>query len=241
MNWYLIIGVLTALLFVGFFAGLQTAFGSLNRFSVELKKKQGVNSGRIISNFIENQSRFIGSLLVGVTLALVIFVLLVNRFFDPLWEKMPTVIQNSAIRIVIEILVTTLLAMLVQTVCKAIFRKRSNAVLSFFSRTASFFYTLFSPVASLFVGLAEWVLKYLFDVRVNDKKEAFTRVDLEHFIQQSKDNNEESQDINTELFENALSLPGVKVRECLIPRKEIIGVEAMATIDELRQNLWRQS
>jgi putative hemolysin len=235
MNWYLIIGVVTALLFVGFFAGLQTAFGSLNRFSVELKKKQGVNSGRIISNFIENQSKFIGSLLVGVTLALVIFVLLVNRFFDPLWEKMPTVIQNSAIRIVIEILVTTLLAMLVQTVFKAIFRKRSNAVLSFFSRTTSFFYTLFSPVATLFVGLAEWILKYLFDVRVNDKKEAFTRVDLEHFIQQSKDNNEESQDINTELFENALSLPGVKVRECLIPRKEIIGVEAMATIDELRQ------
>lgn len=235
MNWYLIIGISITVVFIGFFAGLQTAFGSLNRFSVELKKKQGVSSGRILSNFIDNQSKFIGSLLVGVTLSLVIFVLLVNRFFDPLWEKMPTVIQNSALRIVIEILVTTLLAMLVQTVCKAIFRKRSNAVLSFFSRTTSFFYALFSPIASLFVGLAEWILKYLFDVRVNDKKEAFTRVDLEHFIQQSKDNNDESQDINSDLFENALSLPGVKVRECLIPRKEIVGVEASATIDELKQ------
>ena len=235
MNWYLIIGIGITVVFIGFFAGLQTAFGSLNRFSVELKKKQGVSSGRILSNFIDNQSKFIGSLLVGVTLSLVIFVLLVNRFFDPLWEKMPTVIQNSALRIVIEILVTTLLAMLVQTVCKAIFRKRSNAVLSFFSRTTNFFYTLLSPVANLFVGLAEWILKYLFDVRVNDKKEAFTRVDLEHFIQQSKDNDDESQDINSDLFENALSLPGVKVRECLIPRKEIVGVEASATIDELKQ------
>ena len=75
------------MLFVGFFAGLQTAFGSLNRFSVELKKKQGVASGRIISFFIENQSRFIGALLVAVTLSLVVFVLLVNRFFDPLWKR----------------------------------------------------------------------------------------------------------------------------------------------------------
>ncbi|NCU02553.1 MAG: HlyC/CorC family transporter [Chitinophagaceae bacterium] len=235
MNWFLLIWIGVSMLFLGFFAGLQTAFGSLNRFSVELKKKQGIASGRILSFFIENQSRFIGSILVGVTLSLVIFVLLVNRFFDPLWKQAPTQIQNSAIRIIVEIITAGLLALLVQVVFKAIFRKKSNAVLSFFARIISFFYSLFAPVASLFVGLAEWILKYLFDVRVNDKKEAFSRVDLEHFVQQSKDNNDETQDINTELFENALSLPGVKVRECLIPRKEIIGVESSASIEEVKQ------
>ena len=223
------------MLFVGFFAGLQTAFGSLNRFSVELKKKQGVASGRIISFFIENQSRFIGALLVAVTLSLVVFVLLVNRFFDPLWKQMPTQIRNSALRIIIELLTAGLLALLAQVIFKAIFRKKSNAVLSFFARLVNLFYNLFSPVASLFVGLAEWILKYLFDVRISDKKEAFTRVDLEHFIQQSKDDSDEAQDINTELFENALSLPGVKVRECLIPRKEIIGVDTTASVEEVKQ------
>ena len=70
----------------------------------------------------------------------------------------------------------------------------------FFARIVSLLYSFFSPVASLFVGLAEWILKYLFDVRISDKKEAFTRVDLEHFIQQSKDDNDEAQDINTELL-----------------------------------------
>nr|MBP6688163.1 DUF21 domain-containing protein [Lacibacter sp.] len=235
MNWVLLIWIGVSMLFVGFFAGLQTAFGSLNRFSVELKKKQGVASGRILSFFIENQSRFIGALLVAVTLSLVVFVLLVNRFFDPLWKQMPTAIRNSALRIVIELLSAAVLALLVQVVFKAIFRKKSNAVLSFFARIVSLLYSIFSPVASLFVGLAEWILKYLFDVRISDKKEAFTRVDLEHFIQQSKDDNDESQDINTELFENALSLPSVKVRECLIPRKEIVGVESSTGIEELKQ------
>nr|WP_294903366.1 hemolysin family protein [uncultured Lacibacter sp.] len=235
MNWFLLIWIGVSMLFLGFFAGLQTAFGSLNRFSVELKKKQGIASGRILSFFIENQSKFIGSILVGVTLSLVIFVLLVNRFFDPLWKQAPTQIQNSAIRIVVEIITAGLLALLVQVVFKAIFRKKSNAVLSFFARIISFFYSFFAPVASLFVGLAEWILKYLFDVRVNDKKEAFSRVDLEHFVQHGKDDNDETQDINTELFENALSLPGVKVRECLIPRKEIVGVESSASIEEVKQ------
>jgi CBS domain containing-hemolysin-like protein len=115
----------------------------------------------------------------------------------------------------------------------AFFRAKSNSVLNFFARSIQFFYSLYAPVATVFVGISEWILKYLFDVRIQDRKEAFNRMDLEHFIQQNRDNDDESQEINTELFENALSLPGVKVRECLIPRKEIVGIETSATIAEL--------
>ncbi len=236
MNWYLLIWIGVSILMMGFFAGLQSAFGALNRFSIELKKKQGAASGRILSFFVENQSKFIGTVLVGSTLTLVIFALLVNRFFQPVWQEMPSSIKNSALlRLGLDFLTGGLVALLVYTIFKAYFRKKSNAALSFFARIADLFYRLFSPIASLFVGIASWILKYLFDVRINDKKEAFTRVDLEHFVQQSKDSDDESQDINAELFENALSLPSVKVRECLIPRKEIVGVEASASIDELKQ------
>ncbi|MBY0478089.1 MAG: hemolysin family protein [Chitinophagaceae bacterium] len=235
MNWYLLISIGGCILLSGFFAGLDAGFGSLNRFSVELKKKQGLTSGRILSGFIEQQSRFIGAVLVGVNLTMVLYVLLMTHFLDPLWKQMPTVIQSSWLRIIIEILLTASIILLVQFIFKASFRAKSTAVLSFFARTIQFFYSLFSPVATLFVNVAEWILKYLFDVRVNEKKEAFSRIDMEHFIQQSKDNSEESQDLNTDLFENALSLPGVKVRECLIPRKEIIGVEAGTSIEELKQ------
>lgn len=236
MNWYLLIWIGVSILMMGFFAGLQAAFGALNRFSIELKKKQGAASGRILSFFIDNQSKFIGTVLVGSTLTLVIFALLVNRFFQPVWQEMPSSIKNSALlRLGLDFLTGGTVALLVYTIFKAYFRKKSNAVLSFYARIADVFYRLFSPIASLFVGIAGWILKYLFDVRINDKKEAFTRVDLEHFVQQSKDSDDESQDINAELFENALSLPSVKVRECLIPRKEIVGVEASASIDELKQ------
>lgn len=236
MNWYLLIWIGVSILMMGFFAGLQSAFGALNRFSIELKKKQGAASGRILSFFIDNQSKFIGAVLVGSTLTLVAFALLVNRFFQPVWQEMPSSIKNSALlRLGLDFLTGGTIALLVYTLFKAYFRKKSNAALSFFARIADAFYRLFSPIASLFVGIASWILKYLFDVRINDKKEAFTRVDLEHFVQQSKDSDDESQDINAELFENALSLPSVKVRECLIPRKEIVGVEASAGIDELKQ------
>jgi CBS domain containing-hemolysin-like protein len=79
------------------------------------------------------------------------------------------------------------------------------------------------------------MLRYIFNVRLSDKKEVFTKIDLEHFIQQSKHHDEEdTSDINKELFENALSLSEIKIRECLIPRKEIEGVNISTNIDVVK-------
>lgn len=235
MNWFLFSGIAVFLLLIGFFTGLETAFASMNRFSVELKKKQGLASGRILSAFAEQPGRFIGATLVGLTISLVMYGLLVHGIIDPLWKKLPSVLQGKYLRLFLELSVTTLIVLLTAFSFMAFFRARSNSLLSFFARSIHFFYSLYAPVASVFVSISEWILKYLFDVRIQDRKEAFNRMDLEHFIQQSRDNDDDTQELNTELFENALSLPGVKVRECLIPRKEIVGIEASATIAELTQ------
>lgn len=235
MNWFLFGGIAFCLLLIGFFTGLETAFASMNRFSVELKKKQGLASGRILSAFAEQPGRFIGSTLVGLTISMVLYGLLVHGIIDPLWRKLPSVLQGEYLRLFLELSVTTLIVLVTAFSFMAFFRARSNSVLSFFARSIHFFYSLYAPVASVFVNISEWILKYLFDVRIQDRKEAFNRMDLEHFIQQSRDNDDDTQELNTELFENALSLPGVKVRECLIPRKEIIGIEATASIAELTQ------
>jgi CBS domain containing-hemolysin-like protein len=93
-----------------------------------------------------------------------------------------------------------------------------------------------SALAAFFVNIAEWMLQYVFNVKVHDKKEAFSKVDLEHFIQQTKSHDEEdSSEINKELFENALSLSEVKVRECLIPRKEIESIDSKTTIEKVKE------
>ncbi len=235
MNWFLFGGIAFCLLLIGFFTGLETAFASMNRFSVELKKKQGLSSGRILSAFAEQPGRFIGATLVGLTIALVVYGLLVHGIIESLWKKLPYDLQNKYIRLFLELIITTLIVLFVRFTFTAFFRARSNSVLSFFARSISFFYGLFAPTAAVFVNISEWILKYLFDVRINNRKEAINRMDLEHFIQQSRDADEDSQELNTELFENALSLSGVKVRECLIPRKEITGIEASASITELKQ------
>ena len=235
INWYLLGGIGLTLILVGFFTGLETAYATMNRFSVELKKKQGLISGRILSGFVEHPARFIGSTLVGITFSLVLYGLLVNRFIDPLWKQLPDILQRSLLRLFLEIFLTSLLVLLVVFLFMGIFKARSTALLSFFARLIHLFYSMFAPVAAAVTNLSQWILKYLFDVRINDKREAFNRIDIEHFIQQSRDTNDDAPELNTELFENALSLPGVKVRECLVPRKEIVGVEAGTGMDAIRE------
>lgn len=92
---------------------------------------------------------------------------------------------------------------------------------------------MFAPLATGLINLAEWLLKYVFNVRVDKLKEPFKRSDLKNLFQQNKD--DEKQERNTQLLENAQELPKVKIRQCLVPRKEITGINSHASIDDVKK------
>lgn len=232
---YTIVWIIASLILIGFFAGYEIAFVSANRLSIELKKKQGKQSGIILSNFVENPAKFIGTCLIGLNTVLVIYGLLFDEFLKGIaWN--PLNVKNEYLKLIIDTIISAIIVMIFgEFIPKAIFRARNDSLLSFFAPLAKFFHTIFEPLTNLFVNLSQWILKYIFNVRVNDKTEAFTKVDLEHFFQQTKEQDEDNQELNTELFENALSLPMVKIRQCLVPRTEIEGVDKTISIEALRQ------
>ncbi|WP_438945853.1 hemolysin family protein, partial [Sediminibacterium sp.] len=231
---YTILSIVGTLLFIGFFAGYEIAFVTANRLSIELKKKQGKRSGIILAQFIESPARFIGTCLIGVNLFLVIYGLLFDELLKAgIW--LPLNIENDLLKLAFDTLVSTLVVLVIgKFLPKAIFRAKSDSLLFVFAPVANFFHNLFLPLTNLFVNISQWILKYLFNVRVKDKNEAFTKIDLEHFFQQTKDQDDENQELNTELFENALSLPTVKIRQCLVPRTEIVALEVNDSIAEAR-------
>jgi CBS domain containing-hemolysin-like protein len=219
---------------IGFFAGYEIAFVSANRLSIELKKKQGKKSGVILANFMENPAKFIGSCLIGLNIFLVIYGLLFDELLQSIaWR--PFKLKNDIIQLVVDTLISTIVVLILgEFIPKAVFKAKSESLLSTFAPIAHFFYTLFEPVAALFVNMSQWILKYVFNLHLNNRNDAFNKVDLEHFFQQTKDQDEDSSELNTELFENALSLPLVKIRQCLVPRTEIEGVDINSSIEELK-------
>jgi CBS domain containing-hemolysin-like protein len=222
-----------------FFSGIEVAFAHANRLNIELKKKQGSQAAIFLSQLFESPSRFIGSSIVGFNFFLSVFVLLVSAFWNLLLVKADIISSLILpLRLLLEIVLSMLVVIILgEFVPKAIFRVKSDSLMMFFTRSGlvGLVHGIFYPITSLFVKISQWILVIIFDMRIDKRKDTFSRADVENFFQQTKEFNEDKQDLHTDLFEAALSLHKVKVRECLVPRKEIEGVTVNMLIEEVRK------
>jgi CBS domain containing-hemolysin-like protein len=244
MDFILIIAISigVAIFFIAYFSGIEVAFVSANRLNIELKKKQGSSSGILLSSLFDNPSRFIGANIVGFIFFLVIAVLLgtvfLNKLIQMLQFNKAAMVYVVPITLFLETFISWAIIIVIgEFIPKAVFKAKSDFMLSFSARTGllGLCDRLFYWVAATFVKLSTFILNVIFDVKTDKRKEPFSRADLDHFFQQSNEVNDLNQDLNAELFENALSLAKVKVRECLVPRKEIEAISLNSSIEQVRR------
>lgn len=230
VEWSAILIFILTLALMGLFAGIEMAYYSVNRLNIEIKKKQGGYSGQLLSKFIEFPAKFIGTTLIGFTLCLVLLSLQISKVMAPVWKKLH--VGSATVYLIIEIALATFVVLIfAEFIPRAIFRSKSNSLLVKFAPVTNFFYQLFHPIATGLIDFSEWILKYLFNIRLDKNKEPINRSDLKHLFQMTPE--DERQERNTQLMENAQELPKVKIRQCLVPRKEIVGIEDTATIEML--------
>lgn len=223
------------ILMMGFFAGIEMAYYSANRFNIELKKKQGKPGAELLAKLFQHAELFVATTLIGYAIFLVCFALMFSMVMQPVWNYIGLG-ENGEYTIFADIFIATIIVLIfAEFIPRAFFRARANVLLSRLVWIINLFYGLLQPIASLFIGISNWMLQYVFNVRVNEKKDAFSRIDVETLFQQSDENEFEPQELNTDLFENALELPKIKIRQCLVPRKEIIGIESKASMEEVTQ------
>lgn len=236
MDWMALIAIVISLVLIGFFAGVEIAFVSVSKLSVELKKKQGTYVGRIWASYMEKPARFIGTTLIALNILLVVYGLLWSDILVGAWKFLG--VNNAYIRLAVETLLATFILLFFEFIFKAFFRAKDDAIIgnSIITFIVQFIYSIFAGIASIFVNIAEWILKYIFNVKIHSKKEVFSKIDLEHFIQQSKGGDtDDNIELNNELFENVLSLSDIKMRTCLIPRREIEAVDIDTSLTEVKE------
>jgi CBS domain containing-hemolysin-like protein len=217
---------------MGFFAGIEMAFYSANRLSIEIKKKQGGAAGKILAEFVDSPARFLGTTLIGFNIFLVFLGLQISTVLEPIWNYLK--VGSGFVHIVVEIAIATFIVLIfTEFIPRAIFRARSTTMLTGLAHVINFFYQMFFPLAAGLINLSEWLLKYVFNIRLDKNKEAFKRSNLKNLFQQTMD--EERQERNTQLLENAQELPKIKIRQCLVPRKEIVGIDATCSMDQVKK------
>lgn len=232
----LIIQLLISMVFSAFFSGMEIAFVSSNKLRFEMEKTNNVSS-HILSVFYRHSNNFISTMLVGNNIALVIYGILMAQLIEQ--YILAGVITNQAILVPIETIVSTLIILVTgEFMPKTLFKINPNATLKIFCLPTFACYILLYPISRFSSWLSTGIL-HMVGIRTNkeDREKAFTKVDLDYFIQSSIEEAKEGNEIDNEIkiFRNALDFSNVKIRDCMIPRTEIIAVEVDTPLDELKK------
>lgn len=235
---YLIYVIIT-LAMSAFFSGMEIAFISANKLQIELQNKQGDLTGRVLSVFVQRPGQFIGTTLMGNTIMLVLYgIFMAYLMEDPLKIWLPDGFNNDAIVLILQTVISTIVVLITaEFLPKSLFMLNPNSMLNFFSLPFWIIYILFYPVVWAVVGLSRFFITKILRLEYSEDKPVFTVTDLNSFVQNHihKGKEEGHVEIDTKIFDNAVEFKTVRVRECMVPRTDIVSVEVDDAIEELKQ------
>jgi CBS domain containing-hemolysin-like protein len=231
-----IIGIIASMVFSAFFSGVEMAFVSSNKLYFELKAKQEILSAKIISNFNQHPSRFIGTMLIGNTLSLVAYGIFMEEFLHHVVLHYLSINEILA-RLIASIVATILILMTSEFTPKSVFLINPDAILEFLAIPIWLVYTLMFPLVWVTVGLSKWFITKVLRLNYSEEKPAFGLTDLNHYVQNlnRKVSTEQEAEVDHKIFHNALEFKQVKVRDCMIPRTEITAIDLEDGIEKLKE------
>jgi putative hemolysin len=225
--------ILIALIASAFFSGLEIAFITCNKLRVELESKQGNWLAGIISNFNKFPTRFLGTMLLGNTLALVVFGIYMEEKLRP--HLIEHIHSSLGLLLVQTFLSTVLILIAAEFLPKNVFRINPNRTLNFFALPLWLIYWALYPVVYVIIRFSENILKSVFHVNVEHGRIPFGRVDLDNYVREGiKTGKRQEVDHEIKIFKNALDFANVKVRECMVPRTEIMAIDVTDSMENLK-------
>ncbi len=235
--------IILCLLFSAFFSGMEIAFVSADKLHIEVLRKKGRLSGRILALFSSNQSQFLATMLVGNNVALVLYGIYMAGLLEPtIYYFLPEVIATDVVVLILQSVISTILVLFTaEFLPKSLFLINPDFSLKVFSFPMALLFILMYPIVYLIVKISALFI-LLFGYKLSDEKPVFGLTDLNNYIKKNILNvaDEEEAEIDAKIFNNAIEFKTVKVRECMIPRTEIVAVEEKDSIEELR-DLFDQS
>ena len=233
-----LIYIIISLLFSAFFSGIEIAFVSSNKLHIELQSQQGIISGKILSKFLERPSSFIGTTLIGNTISLVVYGIYMAKMIEPiLIENLPLFFQNDIFILLAQTFISTIFVLFIaEFTPKSIFLLNPNGLLSFFALPLWLIYYVTYPIVFFIVSLSKLFIKHVLRLKYEEDKPVFGLTDLDHFVKNTVqlDHQESKIELDKKIFNNALEFKTIKVRECMIPRTEVVAVDIEDTIEELK-------
>ncbi len=223
----------STILLSAIFSGLEIAFVTADKMQLEIINKRGGLLAKVLNSFTSYPSRFIATLLIGNNLALVTFGIYMEKFLDP---KVTIFTDSPIIILLIQTIISTIIILLfAEYIPKTIFRIKPNHTLRIFAFPIFLLFWSLKWVVNIVVGFSKMVLKKFLKVDIKEGRPIIGRVELQQYLEKRVNNLENREDIDPEVqyYKNVLNFESVRVRECMVPRTEIIALDIDTPIEKL--------
>ena len=236
-NWLVVI---ISLFFSAFFSGMEIAFVSSNKLKIELDKNKGLFSAKILADFVKYPARFLGALLLGNNIALVIYGMAMAVILEPfIYSIIPVPYTSEFVVLVIQTIIATVIILIAaEFIPKALFRINPNTILNIFAIPIKIYYWVFYPFIHFNVWVSEFILNSILRQNLTPHDYTFSPVDLDNYLREFSADNKEESEVKQEIqmLQNAIDFRNIKLRECMIPRTEITALELDDSIENLKNS-----
>ena len=231
--------ILLCLVLSGFFSGMEIAFISSNKIYLEIEKQQTGITSKLLNFITKNPSRFIATMLVGNNVSLVIYGIFMGDKILQLF--FPETLLNGVIGIEIifiqTIISTVVILLTAEFLPKVFFQQYANVFMKIFALPTGVFFTLFTPITLMVIELSDYILIKFFKTKGDQIQLTFSKSELGNYIEEQLESTKDIENVDSEIqiFQNALDFTGVKAREAMVPRTEIVAIENTADLEEIKK------
>ncbi|KIO53808.1 hemolysin family protein [Flavobacterium hibernum] len=229
--------IILCLILSAFFSGMEIAFISSNKIYLEIEKKQDNFISRILTKLTENPSKFIAAMLIGNNVALVVYGFYMGDLILKWIINLGFHFSDLSSLLFQTILSTFLVLITAEFFPKVFFQIYANSLIKFFALPAYLFYRLFYYISTFFIWISDFVLRKFFKTEGDQVQLYFSKIELGNYITEQMNSVEDDEEVDSEIqiFQNALEFSGVKARDIMTPRTEIVDIDLFDTVTDLKE------
>ena len=209
---------------------MEIAFVSSNKVRAEIEMARGGIINRILNIYYRNREMFLSTLLIGNNIANIVYSMAMAKLLTiPLQQW----IHNEALLLLVQTLIAALIILVFgEFVPKTMFRINPNASLRTASIPLFMVYCLLYPISRFTEWMSAALMK-LFGINIDSTRMRLLTVDeLDAYLQENIDKREDEKkpvEREVKIFENALDFSDTRLRDCMVPRNEIVAVNVEDT------------
>jgi putative hemolysin len=229
--------IILCLILSAFFSGMEIAFVSSNKIYLEIEKKQDNFISGILTKLTEKPSKFIAAMLIGNNLALVVY-----GFFTA--DLILKCITNSGYQFsdytnlfLLTLIATFIILITAEFFPKVFFQIYANSLIRVFAVPAYIFYRLFYYISTFFIWISDFILRKFFKTEGDQVQLYFSKIELGNYITEQMNAVEDKEEVDSEIqiFQNALEFSGLKARDIMTPRTEIVDIDLFDSVSDLKE------